>query len=341
MPVWKKVIVSGSAADLASVTASGYRVTGSAFQQFLGAPNTTGGTIITGSFSGSFTGTITANVTSATSASFLQIGDSTANTATQYVTFVGATSGFASQSIDTNLSYVPNTDTLSLGNIAVNSGSITTNIANTTATVFNTNATALNMGGGATAVTIGATPTSTITLRGGTLVGSETTQNVFNTTATTINMGGAATQMNFGAANGTSSFAGTVVINGGLDINGTVTTIDTVNLLVADQYILLGSGSVANKPGGFVVQSAAASNSGFALIYDSTTDRWYTQDAASAATGLGAISTSTTMAVVGVQNGSAATRPADGTGPIYGGTANGYGAMWIDTDGANDIWIYV
>ena len=89
-------------------------------------------------------------------------------------------------------------DVTMTGDLAVNGGDITTT-ATGTATVFNTNATALNMGGVATSLTLGATASTTTTIRGGTLVGNTTTQNVFNATATTVNAFGAATNTYFAA----------------------------------------------------------------------------------------------------------------------------------------------
>lgn len=154
-------------------------------------------------------------------------------------------------------------------------------------------------------------------------------------------LAGASTTLNIGTTTTTSSFGGRVVVGGDLVVNGETTFINTTNLLVEDQFVLFGSGSVANKDGGIVIQSAAGANSGYGLIYDTDTDRWYMQDAASAGTGLNAISYTTTAGVVGVQRDTAVNRPADGTGPLYGGTTNGWGNMYIESDGDFNIWIYV
>lgn len=394
MAVWKKVIVSGSQAELAAVTASIAVLVGST-QKITTSPSTT---ILSGSFSGSFSGAIVGGIATATSASVVQITDTTTGTGPYYLTFVDATSNHPAQRVDstgltynatTNLisgtssvaitsqtasvintttdnsattyyipfvgsatgvanetlrvdsgiSYVPSTDTVTLaGDIAINGGDITTSAGS------------FNIATSATSVAIGATTNGSVVTVGDLAVNgatsadittTNTTATIFNTTATSINAFGAATTLNVGAATGTASFAGNVVIAGGLDVNGTVTTIDTTNLLVADQFILLGSGSTANKDGGIIVQSAASAGSGFAFAYDDTTDRWYFQDAlAATATSLGAISYLTTAAAVAAQRDTAANRPADGTGPLYGGT-NGWGNMWIDSDGNNDIWIYV
>ena len=68
----------------------------------------------------------------------------------------------------------------------------------------------------------------------------------------------------------------TVTVPGNLDINGTMTTIDTVNLRVADRFVLVASGSVRNNAlgdGGLIVNTTA-DGSGSALFYNDVGDRW-------------------------------------------------------------------
>lgn len=277
MATWKKIIVSGSQAHLQAVTASvsvdtpnavGFYGTASWAQQALTASYLLG---------------------SVTSASVVQVTDTTTGTGPYYLTFVDATTGHPLLRVDSNgINYNATDNALTVpGDLAVNGGDITTN------------------------------------------------QTTFNLLA------GATSTINIGAATTTSSFSGQVVIGGDLTVNGDTTFINTTNLFIEDQYVLFGSGSVSNKDGGIVIQSAAGVNSGFGLIYDTDTDRWYMQDAASALTGLGAISYTTTAGVVGVQRDTAANKPADGTGPLYGGATNGWGNMYIESDGDNNIWIYV
>ncbi len=64
----------------------------------------------------------------------------------------------------------------------------------------------------------------------------------------------------------------TVTIPGSLDVNGTLTTIDTTNLKVADRFILMASGSSAGD-GGIVVETNGAGG-GTALGYDDSASRW-------------------------------------------------------------------
>lgn len=231
MATWKKVIVSGSNAHLTSVTASTAVSVGSN-QQITTNPNTT---FLSGSFSGSFTGNINATITTAVTASTVAITDASSAATTQFITFVGATSGHPTQSVDVGLTFLPSTDTLTLGNVAANSGSLTTTA--TTANVFNANATTVNAFGAATAVTIGATPTSTITLRGGTLVGDATTQNIYNTTAQTINFGGAATSLVVGATTGVTAVRNDLTVTGSTilgDTSGDAVTINAATVKIAN-----------------------------------------------------------------------------------------------------------
>ena len=65
---------------------------------------------------------------------------------------------------------------------------------------------------------------------------------------------------------------GNATITGDLDVNGTLTTIDTTNLRVADRFILAASGSTSGD-GGLVVNTNAA-GSGSAFFYDDSAVRW-------------------------------------------------------------------
>jgi len=137
----------------------------------------------------------------------------------------------------------------------------------------------------------------------------------------------------YNPSNDTLTLSGDLAVNGG-DIT---TTSTTFNLLAgATSTLTVGAASTTSSFGGQVIVTGDLT-----VIYDTDTDRWYMQDGASATTGLGAISYTTTAGVVSVQRDTVANKPADGTGPLYGGSANGWGNMYIESDGDNDIWIYV
>jgi len=126
---------------------------------------------------------------------------------------------------------------------------------------------------------------------------------------------------------------GNTTLQGDLTVNGTTTFINTQNLYVEDKFALFASGSTTATDGGFVIQSAAA-GTGYAFGYDSSADRWALEDNVSGSAT--AFSGTPTAYVASVEFGLATNKPAD---PSYGGSANGYGNIWVSTD-TSDIWIY-
>jgi hypothetical protein len=82
----------------------------------------------------------------------------------------------------------------------------------------------------------GTSPTITTSL----LTGSSSFD-LLNTTATTINFaGGASTALNIGNASSNATFAGNVVVNGNLTVQGDTTTLNTTTLAVEDFNITMG-----------------------------------------------------------------------------------------------------
>jgi len=130
---------------------------------------------------------------------------------------------------------------------------------------------------------------------------------------------------------GVATVSSDLTVAGNLDVNGTVTTIDSANTYIADKFMIMASGSSSDTDGGILVQNAAGA--GYALGYDSGVDRWaFDADLAHNATDLGP------DAYVGVVQ--VATTHGDSLAvPIYGGTTNGVGTIYVDTDDS-EIWIY-
>jgi hypothetical protein len=130
---------------------------------------------------------------------------------------------------------------------------------------------------------------------------------------------------------GVATVSSDLTVGGNLDVNGTVTTIDSANTYIADKFMIMASGSSSDTDGGILVQNAAGA--GYALGYDSGVDRWaFDADLAHNATDLGP------DAYVGVVQ--VATTHGDSLAvPIYGGTTNGVGTIYVDTDDS-EIWIY-
>jgi hypothetical protein len=348
MATWKKIIASGSAAHLSNVTASNLTDTNLVIAGVGGALQNstltlTGGTLALGSnsitstgassvLSGSFSGSFSGNGSGLTGVIATAIFPTTLLTPLLDTTQFYVNDG-SNKYVTTNQIYTASFAKVS-GDITITDGGVAT---------ISTNAVALGTdttGNYVATITAGSGIASTGANTGEDIAHTISLKNASGLTNNTlVKWDSTNTQL----SNSTITDDGTTVtIGGNLQVNGTTTVINTTNLTVTDQFILLGSGSVSNKDGGIIIQSAAIAGSGFAFAYDDTTDRWYMQDAlSSTATGLGTVTdTATTMAVVGAQRGTAASRPADGTGPIYGGTS-GYGHMWIDSDANNDIWIYV
>jgi hypothetical protein len=68
---------------------------------------------------------------------------------------------------------------------------------------------------------------------------------------------------------------GNVVVTGDLDVNGTLTSIDTTNLTVKDAFVQLASGSTSQVNAG-IIANTTADGKGSAFYYDGTNgfNRW-------------------------------------------------------------------
>lgn len=366
MATWKKVIVSGSQAHLAAVTASSGILVGNN-QQITTSPATT---YLSGSFSGSFTGngsaltgivatnvSVTATDTGLISSDFVIVSSSLGLSKITYSNLLSDLAG-------TNLT-VEGTDSLALaaqisvtGISGSHSGSFFGNGSGLTAIPYSSltsvpsgivSASVLSSPGqGQALLTTNGVAGSTIdlgletsdspTFAGLTISTNALAVNNTNgitTNAATFPIAPSATTINIGTTTNTSinigTGASTVTIPGNLTVNGTTTIINTTNTAIKDQFILLASGSGATMDGGIIVQDAAAT--GEALYWENDpggTGRWAIQS------GVSPTATTVTANSYLVAVSSSAAAP---TGdPLYGGATNGIGNMYIQT--AGDIWIY-
>ena len=124
---------------------------------------------------------------------------------------------------------------------------------------------------------------------------------------------------------------GDTVMEGNLQVNGTKTIVNTTNLLVADQFAVFASGSVAPTDGGLVIQSDV-NGDGKAFGYDQSTNRWSLQ-ATLAGT---ATSFNAPDAFINTVETDVA---APTVAPTYGGSTNGEGTIFVNTL-TEDIYIY-
>ena len=320
MAQWKKVIVSGSTANLANVQVdsltSGQVVIGGGTAGNLtttainGTGNivaTTGATVnMSGSFSGSFQGN-GANLTGVTATAIFPTTAKTDLASTdqffindgvnKYVTYSDLLTDLAG----TNLA-VESTDSLTLATTI-------TGLTSVTSTTFVGNLTGT------------ATTASNIT--------PAITNNTDNyiLTATGNNPNG---ESNLTFDGTTLTVTGNATITNNLIVQGTASFQNTTNLEVADRFVLFASGSNTAGDGGIVVQQGTQ-NVGELFGYENSINRWGFTSSFSANSPSYTAAAMVTTTEVGIVVPTSA--------PVYGGASNGFGNIYVKTD-TGDIFIY-
>jgi hypothetical protein len=352
MASWKKVLVSGSAGEFSSVTASVGLAVGT--NQTISTTQA----ILTGSFTGSFRGDgsgltgVSANfpagaVSSLDATDKFFIQDS-ADSVSKFITYNDfltdiAGNGLIADPTSPNSTTLKVNDNLNLTTVtAVGSpigfiGNITgSNVIGTVTSAsyalsssFSTTASfALNAGGGTLNISGSDGNNTSINLSTEALIVSGTANQI----AVTVN--NANNLLTIGLPNN-------VTIPGNLSVTGTTTTVSASSLLVTDKFIILSSGSTTKNDGGIIIQSStspAATGSGYGLLLDGSpaAPRWGVTSSLSPTA-----NNATTPDEYMVTAKTVGTpQTAGSTAPTYGGaTATGNGNMIIDSNG--DIWIYV
>jgi hypothetical protein len=202
----------------------------------------------TGNFT-NLSGSLTGTISTATRA--LTVDTTTAPNGTFYPGLFVNNTGTASTAVyvDAGISYVSNTDTLTLtGDIAVNGGDVTTSA--TTFNLINGTATNVNFGGAATALVMGATTgvgtirNTTISFPNATTVSSGAASlTLFNTTATNITGFGAATALNLGATTGIATINNPTLVGTQATQNLYNTVATNLNFGGAATALLMGATS--------------------------------------------------------------------------------------------------
>jgi hypothetical protein len=156
---------------------------------------------------------------------------------------------------------------------------------------------------------------------------------IANSTATTVNLGGGATAINIGSSTGITIINHDARVKGALYVDGPITAISSSNLFVADQFILLASGSTTNTDGGIIIDRGSYAGLNIAYGFDSTTGRWGYQ--------AGLTDTTNTLDPTGASGSFAGyvfTEAAHtATKPTTGEFVQA-GAIYTNTDGT--IWMY-
>ena len=302
-----------------------------------------------------------ASASNSTNAANVAVTDTTTGTGPYYVMFADGTTGNRAVRVDSStLTFNATTNTLTVTssyanqalsasfatsasfaatasfalnggtlNVSGSSGNGNINLSNQALSILGTTNEISTVMSGQT-LTIGLPTNVTIAgdlaVNGGDITTTQLTASLFNSTATQVNIGASALQMRIGNA------AGTITLPGNLNVQGTTTTISSSVLQIADQFILLASGSNTDVDGGIIIQNAA-DGSGHALGYGTPENRWVLQSSLNT---LSSSFASIDGYVNTTQYGLLASRPAN---PSYGGATYGYGNFYTATD-TSDIFVW-
>ena len=129
---------------------------------------------------------------------------------------------------------------------------------------------------------------------------------------------------------GDKTFSNNVIIAQNLTVQGTASFQNTTNLEVADRFVLFASGSNTAGDGGIVIQQGIQ-NVGELFGYEESINRWGFTSSFNASNPSYTATAMVTTTEVGTIVPSAA--------PVYGGASNGFGNMYVKTN-TGDIYIY-
>ena len=271
-------------------------------------------------------------------------------------------SGSVTASIAPDLGFRVNTNSQITGSLIVSSnvvatgadssltGSFTGSFAGTF--VGTTNLPDLTEGAGITAFTYDGSTTATVSVSGAAALTSNTVtkwsgdafvnSSITDSTNVTINNnGGVLVQTGGLYVTGSSTFHDSLFVEGNLTVAGTASFQHSDNLAIADQFILLNSGSSTFQDSGFVINTGNTGNSGSAFFLETagTTTGTNSQNGRFAVAGNvqpnATAVTAEEYAVTTIISASAPTTEV----PQFGGINLGQGNMWVDV-GSGDIYIY-
>jgi len=349
MANWKKVIVSGSSANLSALQVdnltSGQVVIGGGGVSNLSttAINGTGNIVATtgassvvmsGSFSGSFSGD-GSGLTGVTATVANSLSQGTGITAFSY-------NGSSAQTVSVSGSGTLSTNAITkwTGDAFANSSLTDNGTAITGTTSIQLTGANSNLSGSFSGSFFG---------NGSGLTGIASTLNIdadsggpstVSLTSQTLDIQGTALEIETSVSGQTITIglpndvtiSNNLTVTGDLTVNGTTTVVNTTNLAVEDQFILLASGSTSTVDAGIIVQNAA--NAGEALYWEnnpSGTGRWAIASNVSP--------TATTVTAAEFMVTAVTTAGAPSTAPTYGSTNTGYGNIYVNSSNG-DIYIY-
>ncbi len=271
MAQWKKIIVSGSNADLAIVSASNAIVVGAAGYNVIGTNQSN--TTLSGSFTGSFKGTFdgTSNLPDLTQAAG---GGITPFTYDGSTTATIAVSGAAQLSANTIVKW-DDTDNKFVNTSITDNGTI---VGGTTSLQFSGANSSLTGSFTGTFAGDGANLTGLVSTLG--ITGSDSSTGTVQLKTQNLTITGVANEINTTVSGQTVtiglpdsvSITSDLTVGGNLNVNGDLTYINVANLAVEDKFILLNSGSSNPDEAGLVVDEG--NGIGHAFAFDAGNLRW-------------------------------------------------------------------
>ena len=364
MATWKKVIVSGSNAELNQITASGgvnatlpntqqanfvtYNLSTNQFGYFNtgSLTATTASYVASSGVNGPFGANSILTASYATTASFVTqavsssyaLSSSNAQTASfvqraQTASYVlqAVSASFATLAQTANTaSYVITAQTASFVTQAVSASFATLAQTANTASYVITAQTASYVNGNIFTSTNPATSASYAASVNN--LTNAITNNADNRILTATNTGtiNGESNLSFDGVTNTLSVTGNAVITNNLIVQGTASFQNTTNLEVADRFVLFASGSTSTGDGGIVVQQGTQ-NVGELFAYENSVNRWGFTSSFNASS-----PTYTAAAYITTTEFAAANPTA---APTYGSSSFGFGNIYVNSN-TGDIFIY-
>jgi len=312
MANWKKIIVSGSGAHLASITASNLTdnrlLVGGTNGLIENSAITFDGTSLTGVTNFTNSGTVAgSSITGSFTGSFVGDGSGLTGTGLDIDALSGGSEIVAGDKIVYSDSGTEKSLTFAIlsgsiidtiaGDVNVNAAGASTISNSATGSILSTisgdvNVTAAGVSTIQANAVEGTMLNSNVAGSGITIISNALTvdsgsmmpfisSSVFSTVSgdITISAGGVAT-IGANTVDGSKltdsiTIAQDLTVTGDLTVNGTTTTVATTNLLVEDKFILLASGSSgAASEGGIIIDEGSGTGVGYIYETDSGVDRW-------------------------------------------------------------------
>lgn len=120
----------------------------------------------------------------------------------------------------------------------------------------------------------GGTFSGDVAVNGGDLTTTATTATLFNANATTLSIGSAGTAIGIGSASGNTTVNNSLIVTGDLTVNGTTTTLNTTDLAVEDNLVILNSGVTASPSLDAGIEIERGTSTNVSIIWNETSDKW-------------------------------------------------------------------